>query len=107
MLALKPSPKGHLIITAGALGAYYESAGVFWHVPTPSVAVVDTTGAGDNFHGALALSLSKSAALEEAVKFSVAVASLTCSELGGRRGLPGWEEAMALSAELVSQVIHS
>jgi sugar/nucleoside kinase (ribokinase family) len=69
---------------------------------------VDTTGAGDNFHAAFALAMARQYQLAEAVKLAVAVASLSCRALGGRLGLPTWEEAMQqvaiLRPQLVAQV---
>jgi sugar/nucleoside kinase (ribokinase family) len=69
-------------------------------VPAPRVAVRDTTGAGDNFHAAFALALSWGDHLPEAVRLAVAVASLSCREYGGRKGVPSLEKARALAATL-------
>jgi ribokinase len=47
-------PTPHLVITRGARGATYIGGGEELAVPAPEVEVVDTTGAGDVFAGALA-----------------------------------------------------
>lgn len=44
----------HLVITLGARGARYVGADGEYTVPSPSVAALDTTGAGDVFAGVLA-----------------------------------------------------
>jgi ribokinase len=44
----------HLVVTLGARGARYVGADGEYSVPAPSVAAVDTTGAGDVFAGVLA-----------------------------------------------------
>ena len=106
LFALKPRLNGHLIVTAGSWGAYFVATGAIWHVPAPRVTVVDTTGAGDNFHGALALALAKGMVLSRAVAFSVAVASLSCRGLGGREGLPQWDEAELLSSQLSPRLVY-
>jgi sulfofructose kinase len=90
---------GTLIVTDGLRGAYFLDQGLF-QVRPPKVKVVDTTGAGDNFHAAFALALARGFGLPRAVKFSVAVASLSCRGYGGRQGLPTWEEAMAAAESL-------
>ncbi|HPI92364.1 MAG TPA: PfkB family carbohydrate kinase [Deltaproteobacteria bacterium] len=85
---------GRLIVTDGEHGAVYLDGDALVRVPVPPVGVKDTTGAGDNFHGAFALALSRGFGLAEAVRFSVAVASLSCREYGGRAGIPDEGEAL-------------
>jgi sugar/nucleoside kinase (ribokinase family) len=96
---------GQLIVTHGSDGAYYPFQERLVHVPAPAVAAVDTTGAGDNFHGAFALAVSKGLDLHAAVKLAVAVASLSCRGYGGREALPGWEEALALARQLRQRMV--
>ncbi|GAA3055382.1 MULTISPECIES: ribokinase [Actinomycetes] len=65
-----------VVMTAGAAGAYLGRSlpgpGVeVTHVPAPAVDVVDTTGAGDAFVGALAAALDADASVEEAVRRGV------------------------------------
>jgi len=91
---------GQLIVTHGQEGAFYPLKQTLYHVVAPRVQVVDTTGAGDNFHGAFALAVSRGLTLHEAVKFSVAVASLSCRAIGGRNAVPDWSVALDLSKQL-------
>jgi sulfofructose kinase len=91
---------GRLVVTDGPHGAYFFQQGRLWHVPAPVVKVCDTIGAGDNFHAAFALALSRGADLPEAVRLAVAVASLSCRAYGGREGIPSPEDAQALAAGL-------
>jgi sulfofructose kinase len=60
--------------------------------------VIDTTGAGDVFPGAFAYGLALGYDLEENLRFSAAVAALKCRALGGRAGIPTYDEAKALIA---------
>lgn len=53
-----------------------------------SVKTVDTTGAGDAFHGAFIYGMLQAWAPERVARFANAVAALNCRTLGGRRGLP-------------------
>jgi sulfofructose kinase len=96
---------GNLVVTRGAEGAYYVYKDQLLNVPAPTVEVKDTTGAGDNFHAAFSMAISKGYDLSTAVKFSVAVASLSCREYGGRRGLPDLTEAHELAGKLEKRVV--
>jgi sulfofructose kinase len=98
---------GNLIITHGEKGAYYITDGTLYHVAVPEVNAVDTVGAGDNFHAAFALALTRGFDLHQTVKFSVAVASLSCRKYGGREGVPGWEEALEVAATLKEEIVTS
>jgi len=91
---------GQLIVTRGEKGAYYFSADPLYQVVAPAVNAIDTNGAGDNLHAAFALALTKGFDLHRAVKLSVAVASLSCREYGGRNGIPNMQEAMEVAEKL-------
>ncbi|OPZ58498.1 MAG: Ribokinase [Deltaproteobacteria bacterium ADurb.Bin510] len=98
LVALSERVAGRLVVTAGARGAYFRTAEGFKLVEAPDVAARDTTGAGDNFHGALAVALGRGFSLEQAVSFAVAVASLSCISLGCTP--PDSNEASALAGQL-------
>ena len=91
---------GNLIVTHGEKGAYYITDDTLYHVAAPEIKAVDTVGAGDNFHAAFAMALAKGYDLHQMVKFSVAVASLSCREYGGRNGVPDWTQALAVAETL-------
>ena len=97
---LEKMVQGQLIVTHGDAGAYYPLGNRLYHVPAPAVPVLDTTGAGDNFHGAFALAISRGFDLHQAVRFSVAVSSLSCRAYGGREAVPDFNEALAMSQRL-------
>ncbi len=102
MVRLQARIKGTLIVTRGSYGAYYILGNVLYRVRAPNVPVKDTTGAGDNFHAAFALALARQWDLHAAVRFSVAVASLSCRRYGGRNGIPEEKEALKTAATLKS-----
>jgi sulfofructose kinase len=60
-----------------------------------TVNVVDTTGAGDVFHGAYTLALGEGRSVSNAMHFASAVAALKCTRRGGRAGIPDRAEVDA------------
>ncbi|MDJ0667968.1 MAG: carbohydrate kinase family protein [Desulfobacterales bacterium] len=91
---------GTLIVTRGRRGAYFRQDRRLYRVPAPEVHVRDTIGAGDNFHAAFAVARLRRYDLARAVKFAVAVASLSCRAYGGREGVPTNAEALERAAGL-------
>ena len=78
-----------VVVTDGENGCWYCDGETNLYQPAFHVDVVDTTGAGDTFHGAYLY-----ACLQEAwtpasrLEFASAVAALKCTRLGGRTGIP-------------------
>ena len=107
IIKLNEMVTGLLIVTRGEKGAYYFSADKLYQVAAPAVNAIDTIGAGDNFHAAFALALAKGFDLHRSVKLSVAVASLSCREYGGRNGVPNMQEAMEVAEKLEERIIES
>lgn len=83
-------------MTLGAHGALARFEGRFHYSPAFVVNCVDTTGAGDVFHGAFCYAVLQQMPLAEALDFSNALAALNCTALGARGGIRGLEEARAL-----------
>ena len=77
-----------LIVTDGPRGAWYMDKGRTIHAPAFAVEAVDTLGAGDTWHGALAVALAEGQPLAAAVRFANAAAALKCTTFGGREGMP-------------------
>jgi sulfofructose kinase len=65
-----------------------------FHSPGFPVKVVDTTGAGDVFHGAFIYGLLEKWDLKKTARFACATAAMKCRKLGGRAGLPNLAEAI-------------
>ena len=73
-----------VVITLGAAGAYAAGAGGGARVASPRVAVVDTTGAGDAFTGALAWRLSLGDTLPEAAALAARVGAAAVTARGAQ-----------------------
>ncbi|MFI5648695.1 PfkB family carbohydrate kinase [Kitasatospora sp. NPDC051705] len=76
------------VLTLGADGALVAADGRLTRLPAPAVRVVDTTGAGDVFCGALAAGLARGTALPEAAAAAVAAGAFAVTALGARGALP-------------------
>ena len=75
------------VVTRGEEGCWCAEAREAFHVPGFKVDVVDTTGAGDVFRGALAFGVVKDWDLRTSATFASAVAAIKCAKLGGRAGI--------------------
>ncbi len=82
-----------VVITDGVRGCWcwesaLRSAPQPIHQPALAVDVVDTTGAGDVFHGAYLYAYLQGWPAGRCLAFAAATAALKCQELGGRAGIP-------------------
>jgi len=85
-----------VVVTLGSEGALVVPRDAAeWSVPALPVDVVDTTGAGDAFNGALAAALASGSSLAEAVRRAVAAGSLATTKVGAREGMPTSDELEA------------
>jgi sulfofructose kinase len=73
--------------TIGRLGAILWDGGRFYLCPGFRTRTVDTTGAGDIFHGAFAYGIVNGWPLEVTLEFSCAAAGLNCEGHGARGGI--------------------
>ena len=85
LLALGPRS---VVITLGAEGAVCAEEGVTEQVSSPEVEVVDTTGAGDAFVGALAVKLANGSSLKNAVSYAVRAGAAAVTKEGAQGALP-------------------
>ena len=77
-----------VIITLGENGLIWKRGKETGSFPAYSVNVIDTTGAGDAFHGAFALGLARGYTFGQNIRYSSMVAALTCTQMGARLGIP-------------------
>jgi len=74
--------------TWGADGVYWQDQYGQQHTPAFDVEAVDTTGAGDAFHGAFALGLAEGLKNKQNMRRACATGALTCLKSGARSALP-------------------
>lgn len=79
-------------VTMGPQGCLWVDDDGPHHQAAFAVDVVDTTGAGDVFHGAYVLALAEGMQVEAAMRFASGAAALKCTHHGGRAGIPSRKE---------------
>ena len=77
-----------VVVTCGERGLLYGTSDDFQHLPAFKVQAIDTTAAGDVFHGAFAYGVLKGLALEETLQLAAAAAALSTTVRGGRTSIP-------------------
>jgi sulfofructose kinase len=85
-------------MTLGAHGSLALIDGEFVYSPAYVVNCVDTTGAGDVFHGAFCYAVLQDMPTAEALDFSNAMAALNCTAIGARGGIKTEREVRQLMA---------
>lgn len=88
-----------LAVTDGSNGTLWLEDGSVQHMDAFRVDVVDTTGAGDIYHGAFALALAEQKTERQAIELSSAAAAISCERFGGRTGIPDRHELEAFLEE--------
>jgi len=88
-----------IVQTEGENGSYTVSPDDQFHTPAFEVDVVDTTGAGDVFHGAYLVGLVRGWDLRRTATFASAVSAIHCTVLGNRKGIPSMEQVDAFLRE--------
>lgn len=81
-----------LVVTLGAKGALIRTSDTTTEVPGITVDVVDTTGAGDTFCGALVAALDERKSLDDAVRFATVASALSVRRAGAVPAIPTREE---------------
>jgi len=95
----------NLLITAGSRGSVWVSKEKAVLFPTRTVKAVDTTAAGDTFHGGFCTKLAEGASVEEAIFFGNFAASIGVTRPGAQASVPSREEVEAILSEMPKAVI--
>jgi len=82
----------HVVITLGERGLIWKCGDEQGKQPAFSVAAVDTTGAGDAFHGAFSAAVAMQMNWIDSLRYASAAGALCCTKIGARPGLPALNE---------------
>lgn len=84
--------KNTIVITLEDKGCLYRYQGQIKIMPSIKVKTIDSTGAGDIFHGAFVYGLTQKFEFEKLLKFSNIAGALSVTRVGGYRSIPTLEE---------------
>ncbi len=98
--ALKKMGFRQAVVTLGGQGSVTHIGGKPVHIPPHRVESVDTTAAGDAFHGALASVLSRNEGFEYALRFASVASALATTRKGAQPSLPTLEETLQILGNL-------
>lgn len=88
-----------VVVTLGERGLIWQRGAEQGQLAAFPVNAVDTTGAGDAFHGAFAAGLALGMGWAELLRYASAVGALCCTKVGGRVGIPTAQAVTAFLAE--------
>lgn len=81
-----------VIITLGRRGVFLATARTMRLIPAYGVRAIDSIGAGDVFSGSLAAFLAEGISIDEAVRMSIAAASISVTRRGAQTSAPSRAE---------------
>jgi ribokinase len=85
---------GDIVITLGEKGSIGHFHGRIVYQEAFSVKAVDTTGAGDVYHGAYIYGLLQDWPMPECMRFASVTAALKCRRIGAQKGIPSLNEVI-------------
>ena len=89
----------NVIITLGKIGLVWQRGSDRGGLPAFDVNAIDTTGAGDAFHGGLAAAIAANMSWYNALEYASATAAFCCTKIGARPGLPFQQDCEAILAQ--------
>jgi sulfofructose kinase len=88
-----------VVITLGSRGSIGLSGGNLIHQEAIPIHAVDTTGAGDVYHGAYIYGVLHGWTMAECMRFASIAAAMKCREVGARKGIPTLAEILSFRKE--------
>lgn len=86
----------YVVITLGERGLIWQHGQQTGTLSAPPVTAIDSTGAGDAFHGAFAAALAAEMDWETLLRYASAAGAYCCTQMGARPGLPTQEQHQSL-----------
>lgn len=90
---------GNIVVTLESKGCLYKNKGQILLMPALNVKAVDSTGAGDIFHGAFTYAIANQFDYEDVIRISNAAGALSVMKVGGRYSVPTKDEMKELFHE--------
>lgn len=84
--------KTNIVVTLESKGCLYRDSGIIKIMPSLEVKPVDSTGAGDIFHGAFTYAIANQYSYEDSLKIACIAGAISVTRLGSRRSMPEKEE---------------
>lgn len=86
--------KGKIVITLESYGSFTKIDNEYYLIPSIKVETVDTTGAGDIYHGAFTYFIANNYSLLDTMKLSNIAGALSVSKIGSKNSIPKLDEVM-------------
>lgn len=96
-----------VLVTVGDQGALWVNRERALLFPSRKVQAVDTTAAGDTFHGAWLCALLEGRSIEEAIVFGNLAASIAVTRPGAQSSIPDRAEVEALASDAIQPILVS
>lgn len=85
-------PQAILVITLESFGCLYRKEEEIKIMPSLTVKAIDSTGAGDIFHGAFTYAIANQYSFEDSLKIANIAGAISVTRLGSRKSMPEKEE---------------
>lgn len=96
---MKDMFENNIIVTLESKGALYEKDGKIKIMPSLKVKTIDSTGAGDFFHGAFTYAIANNYELDNAIKLSNITGALSVTKASSKASAPDLEEVKKIYNE--------
>ncbi len=91
----------NIVITLEAKGSFTVIDNKYKIIPSIKVTAVDSTGAGDIFHGAFTYFISNGYALEDAIHYASITGGLSVTKIGSRNSIPSLQEVLEYDTNII------
>jgi sulfofructose kinase len=85
-----------VVVTLGERGLIWKRGAESGALPAFPILAIDSTGAGDAFHGAFAAGLAADMEWIELLRYASAAGAYCCTQLGARPGMPDYNQLISL-----------
>lgn len=91
----------NIIITLESYGSFTEINGEYKRIPSVEVKAIDSTGAGDIFHGAFTYFIGNGYPLEKAIHYASITGAISVTRIGSRFSIPDLNEVLEYDDDII------